>query len=146
MKELELESDGKMCSAAIFIRDQKILLGLRNYVKTKEMKTLPIWTTPGGRCDTGETLGEGLLREIREEVGMGSVEVIAYAGTYPSSMGGGDLVHAVLCQSDEDPRLMEPDKFSEWRWFSVHELPPNLISPHLEGIILQCIKGRSDNI
>ena len=36
---------------AIFLRNGKTLLGLREYVKGS-----PVWTSPGGRCDAGETI------------------------------------------------------------------------------------------
>lgn len=53
-------------SCAIIFRDGKILAAQRN-VKGK----LPLkWEFPGGKVESGETLEESLIREIREELGM----------------------------------------------------------------------------
>jgi hypothetical protein len=43
-------ADDAMCTAAFFVRGTKILIGLRNYTSG------PVWTTPGGRCVSSETI------------------------------------------------------------------------------------------
>lgn len=40
----------------VFIfKDNKLLIGLRNYTPDK-WKDISVWTAPGGRCDGSETL------------------------------------------------------------------------------------------
>jgi len=80
MKELELIGDARTCSSAFFVREGMILLGLRHYTPDK-WKAISVWTTPGGRCDEGEVLGQNLIRETNEETGIQNFSVKKYLGT-----------------------------------------------------------------
>jgi len=55
--------------AAIITRDGTILL------LQHQKKGARYWVLPGGRLQTGETLQAGLKRELREELGLRSVDV-----------------------------------------------------------------------
>ena len=55
--------------AAIIARDGKLLL-IRH-----QKKSARYWVLPGGRLQGGETLKAGLKRELREELGLRSVDV-----------------------------------------------------------------------
>ncbi|MDQ5971337.1 MAG: 8-oxo-dGTP diphosphatase [Patescibacteria group bacterium] len=103
------------CPVAILIRDGKILFGQRNY--TKEIS---VWTIPGGRCEEGETLEEALRREVYEEVGISDLKIVSFAGE-TSGFKEGDLLEIFFCTTEQDYKLMEPEKFSEWRWVSKEE-------------------------
>jgi len=61
-------------SAAI-IRDGHVLL-----VRRARTPAEGLFTLPGGRVEPGETLHEAVVREIREETGLG-IEPVALAGT-----------------------------------------------------------------
>jgi 8-oxo-dGTP diphosphatase len=67
-----------MVSAAVIERDGSFLLTRR----LEGTHLAGFWEFPGGKCDAGESLAEGLVREIREELGAG-VDV-------------GDEIHATL--------------------------------------------------
>lgn len=54
----------KIRPTGILIEDSKILL-----VKQK-VSSSRAWSLPGGKLEYGETLGEGMIREIREETGL----------------------------------------------------------------------------
>jgi len=133
MEELKRIGDVRTCSSAFFIRDGKILLGLRHYTKDK-WKVISVWTTPGGRCDEGEVLGENLMREVEEETGITNMTITQYVGSYPGAKEG-DTVYVFLAETTEEAQLMEPEKFSEWRWFPVDNLPENLISVHIKKFL-----------
>jgi len=60
-------------SAAI-IRDGKVLL-----VRRARKPALHLYTLPGGAVETGETLTDAVVREVREETAM-SIEPVALAG------------------------------------------------------------------
>lgn len=111
------------CPIAIMMRDGKILTGLRNYTKDK-WKEISVWTVPGGRCDKGETIKEALTREILEEVGITEFEIIDFIGEVPGAKEG-DIVPMFFCTIKQDFKLMEPEKFSEWRWVSIDEYIKN---------------------
>lgn len=141
MEELKRIGDVQTCSSAFFIKKGKILLGLRHYTKDK-WKVISVWTTPGGRCDDGEILGDNLRRETKEETGITNFTVRQYLGSY-SGAKEGDTVHVFLAETEEEPQLMEPEKFSEWRWFPIKDLPESLISPHVKKILaVLLIAGR----
>lgn len=130
------------CAAAIVIRDNKVLLGLRHYhprkMGSEERETISVWTTPGGRCDEGECIRDTLTRETYEEIGVREITIHAHIATYDGAKEG-DTVHAFHCEIHEEPQHMEPEKFSEWRWFSLNELPENIINAHTREAIARCL-------
>lgn len=60
-------------SAAI-VRDGKVLV-----VRRARRPALAIYTVPGGVVETGETLAEAVVREVREETSL-TIEPVALAG------------------------------------------------------------------
>ena len=54
--------------AVILDRDHNILLAHFDFVD--EEKPTGLWACPGGGIDPGESLGEGLIRELAEETGL----------------------------------------------------------------------------
>ncbi len=128
------------CPVAILIRDGKILFGLRNYTKDK-WKDVSVWTIPGGRCEEGETLEEALRREVYEEVGISDLNIIKFAGEASGSTSG-DVVPVFFCTTEQDYKLMEPEKFSEWRWVPKDEY---IIEGKYSGFNLKARKIILDN-
>lgn len=124
-----------ICTAGIFVKDGKVLLGLRNY-KTQQYKDGDFWTTPGGRCDEGEDVEFTLRREVEEEIGVKNFEIEKRLGVVAGAKEG-DEVHVFVCQTNENPVLMEPEKFKEWRWFAPKEIPDNFLNKD----ILEMIKN-----
>lgn len=119
-------------TSALIIKDRKILLGLRNY--TPDKWTGSFWTTPGGRCDEGESVESGLRRETEEETGITDLEIKEYLGVVDGAKEG-DKVEVFLCSSNQESKLMEPEKFGEWKWFSFDEIPENFINKNILRII-----------
>ena len=108
-------------------KNNKTLIGFRNYTPDK-WKTISIWTVPGGRCDEGETFEVTLRREVFEEVGIDKFEITEYLGSVAGAKEG-DTVFVFKGVTSEEEKLMEPEKFSEWKWCPVSEIPENFISP-----------------
>ena len=115
------------------MRDGKVLLGLRNY-EAKHFVDGDFWTTPGGRCDEGEEIETTLRREVEEEIGVKNFEIKEKLGVVPGAKEG-DRVHVFLCETTEKEKLMEPEKFKEWKWFETNEIPDNFINLDILKII-----------
>lgn len=114
-------SPEQLCVFAFIKKDNKVLMGLREYIKNK-----PVWTYPGGRGRKDETLMDTLKREIFEEIGISKITPIRTIGQ-KNGVKKGDKVYFVECETSEEPILMEPEKFNQWKWFPINELPKNLI-------------------
>jgi len=112
---------------AFIFRDDKLLIGLRNYTPDK-WKDVSVWTAPGGRCNGNETLEVTLRREVAEEVGVTDLKITEYLGSVPGAKEG-DVVFVFKAKTTQEPRLTEPEKFSEWKWCKVSEIPSNFINP-----------------
>ena len=67
----------KKCPIAVMVRNGKILTGHRHYTPDK-WKAVSVWTIPGGRCDSKETLEDTLRREVQEEVGITDFKIIDF--------------------------------------------------------------------
>lgn len=132
-KRLNEKGDSDTAVIAVIIRDQKILLGLRDY---KNGPT--VWTAPGGSLDDGESLEAGARRETKEETRIDDLKFIDYIGNVKAE--GLDYLHIFYCKSQQVPDLAEPEKFKEWRWFSLEEFasgkPDNYINEPSRDVIV----------
>ena len=131
--QLSKIGDKTTCPVAIIIKKEKVLMGLRHYTPDK-WKTISVWTIPGGRCDSGETLENTLRREVEEETGINDLKILKYLGEVSGSKSG-DIVPLFVCNTEQEARLIEPEKVSEWRWFSIKEYPENFINPAALNLI-----------
>ena len=111
----------------LFFKNEKILMGLRKY----DINNC-VWTFPGGRCELGESPKSCLKREVKEETGIDEINIICLLGkkkgVYKDS-DGQDEVYMYKCTTTQKPKLIEKEKFIEWKWFNKKLLPENLIDP-----------------
>lgn len=76
----------KEVSAAIIIRDQKVLMARR-----AEGESLAgFWEFPGGKREADETIGDCLIREIREELAL-NIKVLGEFGVSDYQYPGGEI-------------------------------------------------------
>jgi ADP-ribose pyrophosphatase YjhB (NUDIX family) len=80
-----------------------------------EVKHVVGWRLPGGTIEFGERGDEAVLREIREELGVGVVD-LTYLGTVENiftylGVAGHDLVRVYAARFAE-PRLYEQERFA----------------------------------
>lgn len=118
----------------LVVRDNKVLLGLRNSDAQKASSDLNgegTWTMPGGKLDKGETLQNAALRELKEETDLEPVEIRAFCvqddmttTAHYTTVG----FFAALKPGDE-PTTMEPEEITKWQWFDINALPLNLYPP-----------------
>lgn len=91
------------------------------------------WNLVGGGLEYGETVEEGLAREVREEVGA-SIEIIRLTGVY-SKPRKREIVLTFLCRLA--PGSAEPatsEEVSEVGWFAPEQLPRNLLPKHRQRL------------
>ncbi len=133
---LNKPGDGITCPIALIMKDGKFLVGYRNYTPDK-WKKISVWTIPGGRSDLGETIEETLRREVAEEVNITDLKILDFIGEAPGAKEG-DVVLVFYCTTKQDALLMEPEKFSEWRWVSLKEYEEIYISfnPEVREMII----------
>lgn len=108
-------------SAAI-VRDGKVLV-----VRRARQPAQGIYTLPGGAVETGESLTQAVMREVREETAL-TIEPVALAGHREVIVRDGDnrvsRHFVVLCFASRwiagEPVLSE--ELSEANWLHPHEL------------------------
>jgi len=130
---LQKKGDDKDVPVAFIFKNDKLLIGLRTYTPDK-WKAISVWTAPGGRCNNGETLETTLKREVSEEVGIDDLIITKYLGSVPGAKEG-DIVFVFRAETSQEPKLMEPEKFSEWKWCKISEIPSNFINPEALKLI-----------
>lgn len=91
------------------------------------------WNLPGGGLETGETVEEGLLREVREEVGL-SVRIVRLVGVY-SKPQKNEVVLSFLCKLTDDTPPTTSDEVSEVGWFRPDALPADTLPKHRQRIL-----------
>ena len=87
------------------------------------------WCIPGGRLEMFETLEHAVIRETKEETDL-DVKVIKLMGICYHIIQE-DNAHLVamsyLCKIESGiPKIMEPDKASDMKWFNLNDLPEKL--------------------
>ncbi|MDD5290935.1 MAG: NUDIX domain-containing protein [Patescibacteria group bacterium] len=120
----------------VMIQNKKgeVLLGLR-----QGSHGAGEWSFPGGHLDFGETVFETARREVKEETDL-DVEEFELISVYDELRYiKTDNKHYLglgvkAKYKDGEPRIMEPDKCKEWRWYSLDDLPAKMLD-NTEGII-----------
>ena len=116
-----------LCTSGVIVREGKVLLGNRVYNEAN------VWIAPGGRCDANEKPEDTLLREVAEEIGVTDAMIVRKLGEKDGAYAderGRDRVIVFEVHTQQEPRLVEPEKFRSWEWFGLNELPDNLLDPH----------------
>jgi 8-oxo-dGTP diphosphatase len=114
----------------IFNEKNQVLLGLR-----KSAHATGTWCPPGGHMEFGETNEQAAVREAKEETGL-QIETkdISFAGVtndfFKESNKHYITLHMSCHKFSGTPRVMEPDKCAEWRWFDMDKLPSPLMLPN----------------
>ncbi len=117
----------------MLMKNKKILLGKRHEDPAKAGSALKgegTWTMPGGKLHFGETFEQAAIRETMEETGieLGQTKVICINNDMVDSA---HFITVGLYSEDfeGEPKVMEPDEITEWRWFGLNDLPVPLFFP-----------------
>ncbi len=124
----------------MILRDDKVLLGRRHDDAEKADSLLHgegTWTMPGGKLHFGEELKQAAIREVLEETGITLAKEHLEAISVTN-----DIVHdahfvtvGFLCENcKQEPKVMEPDEITEWKWFNLDKLPEKVFFPSMKII------------
>jgi 8-oxo-dGTP pyrophosphatase MutT (NUDIX family) len=89
------------------------------------------WATPGGSLEPGEDHHQAVVRELREELGVGHVDLGPHLATRTKDhqVAGRDVRQAeqyylarVRPENVDPQAAASPDNIQEWRWWSLAEL------------------------
>jgi dATP pyrophosphohydrolase len=117
-KILELKS-----AVAIIVRKDKVLLGLANCDDERHNK----WCFVGGTIEQGEDCISAAIREAYEESGLICKAINSIVMIHPAKPNVG----FVLLES-ENEEIKINEEFFEARWFSLYDLPYNILPLNLE--------------
>ena len=117
----------------IIIKDGKVLLGRRTEDRSKgtsELHGEGTWTLPGGKLHFHESFEAAAAREIFEETGIRTNTFDIISITNDMVPDKHFVTIGLLCRGFEgEPRVMEPEEITEWRWFDFDELPKPIFFP-----------------
>lgn len=132
----------------MILKDDKVLLGLRNPNKEKassELNGQGTWTMPGGKVEYMERLADAAKRELEEETSLiaNDLKLICISDDMTDTahyVTAGFLVN----EYSGEIKTMEPKTILEWKWFDINNLPSNMYKPskkviekYLKGIIYE---------
>ncbi|MEK6945705.1 MAG: NUDIX domain-containing protein [Nanoarchaeota archaeon] len=117
----------------ILLRNGKILLGKRHEDPTKADSALHgsgTWTMPGGKLDFHEKFEECGIREVKEETGINVTKLKVICFNNDTTETAHFITAGLLVEEFEgDPKVMEPDEITEWKWFDLNNLPEKIYFP-----------------
>ena len=124
-------------AAAVVWRDGCVLLTRRPPGGPFGLK----WEFPGGKLEPGETAEQALVRELREELGVGSVPRGTLAvETYQYAHGLSVELHFVRCELDSLDFTPSPE-VHEVRWNRPSEVDPAELLDADRGFLAALVKA-----
>jgi len=122
-----MEKTPKVNVDILIIRDGKVLLGLLTPKWTDNDSQ--IWGVPGRDILFGEKIGEAVKRNIQEEFGCNvtKYKIISVNANY--ALGNHYIGIGVVASIDAEPKVLMPEDWVKWEWFSLDKIPSNLFPP-----------------
>ncbi len=121
-------------------KQSEVLLGLR-----QGSHGAGEWSFPGGGIEFGDTIEKTVKKEVKEETNLevDDLELISVADEMRYLVEGKQYVMIGFKANSfsGELKLMEPDKFVKWEWFSLSNLPELLFSG-TESMIISYKTGK----
>ena len=124
----------------ILNNQREVLLGKRNDDAEKASSDLHgegTWTMPGGKLDFQETLIDGACRELFEEIGVkltsDKLKLISVSDEIVPD-NHYVTVGFLIENFKGEPKIMEPEEITEWRWYNLNNLPEKVYPPSAKMI------------
>ena len=108
-------------------KDGKFLMGRRRGEHGRDT-----WSVPGGHLELHETWEACAAREVAEETGMSITNVRFLAATNDIFAESGKHYVSIWLEADwerGEPRILEPDKFTDQEWCDFMSLRSPLFEP-----------------
>ena len=122
----------------MILKDNKVLLGLRNPDKIKgdsEIKGEGTWTMPGGKVEFMEKLVDAAKRELEEETSLVATKLdLLCISDDMTDTAHYVTVGFIVSEYEGEVKTMEPETIMEWKWFDIDDLPVNIYKPSLKCI------------
>ncbi len=108
----------------LVVKDDKILLGL--LTKKWNYQGKQVYGVPGRDIRFGEKIGDTVKRNIKEEFGCNitNYKVICVNANY--ALGNHYIGIGVVAEIDKEPKLLIPEDWEMWEWFTKDTIPDNL--------------------
>lgn len=124
----------------MMLKNKQVLLGKRHDDSEKadsELHGEGTWTMPGGKIEFLESLEDACYREVLEETGIkikkDKIKLISVSNDMVPDAHF--ITLGFYCEDFEgEPQVLEPDEITNWKWFSLDQLPNPLYSPSLKII------------
>lgn len=127
----------------ILIENNKILLVQQKLSDNRQ------WSLPGGRLERGETISQGMIREMKEETGL-NIEIIRMLYLCDVSASSNTLLHIsfLLRRTDGEIRLpsneFDENPIHDVRFVPIEELEQYGFSKQFIQVINQGFPGSGD--
>lgn len=120
---------------ALIINDKNETLLVKRGVNSKN--EAGVWSKPGGAVEFGEKVEDAVRREIKEELNV-DIELTKFLG-FTNHIINSESQHWVTFNYlakiiKGNPKIMEPEKIAEIKWFNLRSLPEKLSQTTSEPI------------
>ncbi|MDD4556527.1 MAG: NUDIX domain-containing protein [Alphaproteobacteria bacterium] len=120
----------------VYLLNEKneLLIGLR-----KSKHGNGTWSPPGGKLEFSESFEACGIREAKEECNLDlkekDLKILGVTSDVHENEGKHFVtIHLFSRKFSGELNLNEPDKFEQWKWTSLDDLPENLFLPALKFI------------
>jgi 8-oxo-dGTP diphosphatase len=126
----------------LVIRNNQVLLGLMT--KRWSYDGQQVYGVPGRDIYFGETVGDTVKRNIKEEFGcnVANYKIICVNANY--ALDGHYIGIGVVAEIDGKPQVLLPDDWVRWEWFGKEKIPENLF-PATKNLI-ECYLKKQVNV